>query len=432
MGTMLPAMHTPLLIALLLTFSGLTTYLNARFLKLPTTVALVLFSLGLSLLVLLANWLGFGWSQQVQAFADHIPFGTTLMDGLLGYLLFAGSMHIRLDELREHRWPIALLSTLGVVLTLFFVAAIMSWVFGVLGLDVPWAYCLVFGALISPTDPIAVIDMLRRAGAPRMLETGIAGESLFNDGIGVVAFVACYQLLGPQDTLSQDWSQFWLLLLRQVVGGLGLGLLLGWIAYQLLKAVDDYSVEVFLTLAMVSGGYALAQALGISGPLAIVVAGLIVGNLARWHAMSERSRERLDDFWELVDGILNAVLFVLIGLAVLSLHPTGIALWAGALAVPVVLAARWLSIGALLTVIWPEPGRPFPVGSVRLLTWGGLRGGIPVALALSLPSGHQREILLTVTYVVVVFSVVVQGLTFPLMLRRLLHLPAAGLQVSSS
>ena len=425
-------MHTPSLIALLLTFSGLTTYLNARFLKLPSTIALVLFSLGLSLSILLANWLGAGWSQQVQASAGRIDFGTTLMDGLLGYLLFAGSMHVRLDELREHRWPVAILATLGVVLTLFFVATMMSWVFGVLGLDVPWAYCLVYGALISPTDPVAVLDMLRRAGAPRMLETGIAGEALFNDGIGVVAFVACYQLLGPQAPTSQDWPHFWLLLLRQVAGGLGLGLLLGWLAYQLLKTVDDYSVEVFLTLAMVAGGYALAQALGISGPLAIVAAGLIVGNLARWQVMSEQSRARLDDFWELIDGILNAVLFVLIGLAVLSLRPTGGALLAGLLAVPVVLIARWLSIGALLTVIWPEPGRPFPVHSVRLLTWGGLRGGIPVALALSLPGGHQREVLLTVTYVVVVFSVVVQGLTFPLVLRRLLLAPKFGLPPPSS
>ena len=186
-------------------------------------------------------------------------------------------------------------------------------------------------------------------------------------------------------------------------------------------------MEVFLTLAMVAGGYALAQAFGISGPLAIVAAGLIVGNLARWQVMSEQSRARLDDFWELINGILNAVLFVLIGLAVLSLHPTGGALLAGLLAVPVVLVARWLSIGALLTVIWPEPDRPFPVHSVRLLTWGGLRGGIPVALALSLPGGHQREVLLTVTHVVVVFSVVVQGLTFPLVLRRLLPMPKAPL-----
>ena len=206
-------------------------------------------------------------------------------------------------------------------------------------------------------------------------------------------------------------------MLWQVVGGLGLGVLLGWITYHLLRTVDDYIVEVILTLAMVSGGYALATLLGFSGPLAIVAAGLIVGNVARNQVMSKRTRERLDDFWELIDGILNAVLFVLIGLAVLSLRPTGGAFLAGCLAVPVVLAARWLSIGALITLLWPERDHPFPSHSIKLLTWGGLRGGIPVALALSLPAGREREVLLTATYIIVVFSVVVQGLSFPALLR---------------
>ena len=410
-------MNFPYVIALLLTFAALTTYLNERFLKLPTTIALVLFSLGISLSILLASRAGLAWPQQAQTFVRQIDFGETLMNGMLSYLLFAGSMHVRLDELREHRWPVAILATVGVLLTLFFVATMMDWVFSVLGLNVPWVYCLVFGALISPTDPVAVLDMLRRAGAPRALETGIAGESLFNDGIGVVAFVACYQLLGPGASHGLDWPRFWLLMGWQAVGGLGLGVLLGWITYHLLKTVDEYTVEVFLTLALVSGGYALATRLGFSGPLAIVAAGLIVGNVARNQVMSTRTRERLDDFWELIDGILNAVLFVLIGLAVLSLRPTGGALLAGCLAVPVVLAARWLSIGALITLLWPERDYPFPSHSIKLLTWGGLRGGIPVALALSLPAGREREVLLTATYIIVVFSVVVQGLSFPALLR---------------
>lgn len=404
-------------IALLLTFAALTTYLNERFFKLPTTIALVLFSLGISLLILLAAQAGLAWPQRAQTLVSQIDFGESLMNGMLGYLLFAGSMHVPLNDLREHRWPVAILATAGVVLTLLFVALMMDWVFSVLGLRVSWVYCLVFGALISPTDPVAVLDMLRRAGAPRALGTGIAGESLFNDGIGVVAFVTCYQLLGRDAAQGPGWPHFWLLMLWQVVGGLGLGMLLGWITYHLLKSVDDYGVEVFLTLALVSGGYALATALDFSGPLAIVAAGLIIGNVARHRVMSDRTRERLDDFWELIDGMLNAVLFVLIGLAVFSLRPTGGALLAGCLAVPVVLAARWLSIGALITLLWPEPGQPFPAHSIKLLTWGGLRGGIPVALALSLPAGHAREALLTATYIIVVFSVVVQGLSFPVLLR---------------
>lgn len=413
-------------VALLLTFAALTTYLNERLFKLPMTIALVLFSLGTSLLVLFASHAGFAWPQRAQVLVRQIDFGATLMNGMLSYLLFAGSMHVRLEELREHRWPVAILATVGVLLTLLCVAIMMVWVFSLLGLNVPWVYCLVFGALISPTDPVAVLDMLRRAGAPRALETGIAGESLFNDGIGVVAFVTCYQLLGPSSGQGPDWPHFWLLMLWQIFGGLGLGVLLGWITYHLLRTVDDYSVEILLTLALVAGGYALATALGFSGPLAIVAAGLIIGNVARRQVMTERTRERLDDFWELIDGILNAVLFVLIGLAVLSLRPTGGAVVAGCLAVPVVLAARWLSVGALMTLLWPERDRPFPAHSIKLLTWGGLRGGIPVALALSLPPGHEREVLLTATYIIVVFSVVVQGLSFPALLRWALPAKAAA------
>ena len=415
-------------IALLLTFAALTAYLNERFLKLPTTIALVLFSLGVSLLILLAHRAGYAWPQRAQTMALQIDFGEVLMNGMLSFLLFAGSMHVPLDELREHRWPVAILATVGVLMTLLLVTGMMGWVFSVLDLDVPWIYCLIFGALISPTDPVAVLEMLRRADAPRALQTGIAGESLFNDGIGVVAFVSCYQLLDHGAAPPLDWPRFWLLVLWQVAGGLGLGALLGWITYHLVKSVDEYSVEILLTLALVSGGYALATVLGFSGLLAIVTAGLIIGNVARRQVMSPRTRERLDDFWELIDAILNTVLFVLIGLVVLSLRPTGGALLAGGLAVPVVLAARWLSIGALMTLLWPETGRPFPAHSIKLLTWGGLRGGIPVALALALPPGRERELLLTVTYVVVVFSVVVQGLSFPMLLRRVL--PANGTPVA--
>ena len=416
-------MNLSSLIALLLTFSALTTYLNHRFLKLPTTVALVLASVGISLVILLASGLGFVWPQQAQASVRSIDFGEAFLNGMLSFLLFAGSLHVPLDELRVHRWPVAVLATVGVLLSLLFVAGMMYVVFSVVGLDVPWVYCLVFGALISPTDPVAVIEMLRRSRAPLALETGIAGESLFNDGVGVVAFVACFQLLGHGTASGPDWPQLGLLLLRQIVGGLALGATLGWMTYLLLRSVDEYRVEVFLTLALVSGGYSLATSLGLSGPLAIVAAGLIIGNLARHQVMSHHTRVRLDGFWELIDEVLNAVLFVLIGVTVLSLRPTFGALFAGVLAIPVVLAARGMSVGALCILLWPDRDEPFGRHSVRLLTWGGLRGGIPVALALSLPGGHQRELLLTATYVVVVFSVVVQGLTFPSMLRRLFPEP---------
>ena len=244
-----------------MTFAAVTSYLNHRFLKLPTTVALVIFSLGVSLLILVVSQTGLAWPQQAQKLVREVDFGAALMNGMLSFLLFAGSMHVPLDDLQRHRWPVAILATVGVLLTLLFVAVMMSWVFGALGLQVPWVYCLIFGALISPTDPVAVLEMLRRAGAPRALETGIAGESLFNDGVGVVAFVACFQLLDHNSPPELNWPHFWLLVLRQVVGGIGLGVLLGWGVYHLLRTVDDYSVEILLTLALVSGGYALAATL---------------------------------------------------------------------------------------------------------------------------------------------------------------------------
>ena len=416
-------MNLSYVVALLLTFAALTAYLNERFLRLPTTIALMLCSLGISLVILLAGHAGFAWSWQAQALVREMDFGGVFLNGMLSFLLFAGSLQVHLGELRRHRWPVAILATAGVLISMLLVAGMMSVLFQLMYLPVPWAYCLVFGALISPTDPIAVMEMLRRANAPRSLETGIAGESLFNDGVGVVAFVACLQLLGAHGV---DGPGLGRLVLQQAVGGLALGALLGWLTSRMLRTVDELRVVVFLTLALVSGGYALATVLGCSGLLAIVAAGLIIGNVARHEGMFERTRARLEEFWEMVDEVLNAVLFVLIGLTVLSLTPMPGAWLAAALAIPIVLLARWLSVGALTTILWPDPGEPFGAHSVKLLTWGGLRGGIPVALALELPSGPERELILTMTYSIVVFSVLVQGLTFPRLLRRTLPAPADG------
>lgn len=425
-------MSFPYALALLLTFAALTAYLNERFLRLPTTIALMLCSLVISLGILVASQAGFAWPRQAQAMMRGVDFTGVFLNGMLSFLLFAGSLQVHLDELRRHRWPVAILATVGVLLSLGLVALMMFVLFQLMGLRVPWAYCLVFGALISPTDPIAVMEMLRRAGAPRALETGIAGESLFNDGVGVVAFVACLQLLGGgaagggHGAAGVDGPGIGILVLHQAVGGLALGAGLGWVASRMLRTVDEHRVVVFLTLALVSGGYALATALGCSGLLAIVAAGLIIGNVARQSVMSERTRARLEEFWEMVDEILNAVLFVLIGLTVLSLTPMAGAWLAACLAVPIVLLARWLSVGALTTILWPDPGEPFGAHSVKLLTWGGLRGGIPVALALELPLGPERELILMMTYFIVVFSVLVQGLTFPRLLRQVLPAPTSA------
>jgi CPA1 family monovalent cation:H+ antiporter len=296
------------------------------------------------------------------------------------------------------------------------------WVFGALGLDVPFVYCLLFGALISPTDPIAVGAILKRVGVPHSLRMKIQGESLFNDGIGVVLFLVILGVAaGGHEVSAVEVGELFLV---EVLGGLAYGVVIGWIAYRLLKSVDNYQVEILVTLGVVTGGYALAQHLHVSGPLAMVVAGLLIGNRGRSLAMSERTQERLDSFWELVDEFLNAVLFVMIGMEVVVLQLRGSYIAAGLLAIPLVVLARFVSVGGAVQLL--KRLRGFSPHAVKILTWSGLRGGISVALALSLPAGFERSLLVTVTYVVVCFSIVVQGLTIEPLIGRLLGADSAA------
>jgi CPA1 family monovalent cation:H+ antiporter len=283
-----------------------------------------------------------------------------------------------------------------------------------LGLTVSFVFCLLFGALISPTDPVAVIGIIKTAGVPKSLETKIAGESLFNDGIGVVVFMMILQLaLGSGDvTVSKVVLSF----VKEAVGGAILGLVLGFLAYQMLKRVDHYQVEVIITLALVMGGFALADSIHTSGPIAMVTAGLLIGNHGRAFAMSEMTRQRLDDFWELMDEILNALLFMLIGLEVLVMPFTTALLVAGLLAIAITLFARWASVGGAVLIM--RPFRSFSRGAVSILTWGGLRGGISVALALSLPPVPERATIVTITYMIVVFSIIAQGMTLGRLVAR--------------
>jgi len=331
-----------------------------------------------------------------------------MMQGMLSFLLFAGALHINLNDLTQQKDAIAVLALGGVLISTFVFGTLLYFVLRSIGLTLPYAFCLLFGALISPTDPIAVLGMLRRTKIPASLEIKIAGESLFNDGIGVVMFILMSEIALSGGAVSA--GRIGTLFLEEAVGGAGIGFVLGWVTYRLLKSVDNYQVEVLLTLGLVTGGYALAQALHTSGPIAIVVAGILIGNHGRRFAMSESTREHLDTFWELIDEILNAVLFVLIGLEVLVLSFTGRLVLAGLAAVPVLLVARWTSVAAPIAVMngWRKTSR----GAVSILTWGGLRGGISVAMALSLPPGANRETILAITYMLVVFSIVVQGLTF--------------------
>jgi len=332
----------------------------------------------------------------------------------LSFLLFAGALHVDLSELRAYRWQVGALAVIGTLLSTVVVGGVLFWTLPWVGLPVPLLYCMVFGALISPTDPIAVMGILTSAGAPKNLEQVIAGESLFNDGIGVVIFSLLLGMLASGDapTLQQGGE----LLLREAGGGLLFGAVLGFVTFRLLHSIDHYQVEVMITLATVMGGYALASWLHVSGPLAMVVAGLMIGHHGRALAMSDTTRHHLDLFWELLDEILNAVLFVLIGLEVIVIaFPSGIAA-AAVLAIVVTLLARGLTVG-LPVELWHLRLR-LPAGSGRVLTWGGLRGGISVALALSLPAGPHRETLIALTYCVVVFSILVQGLTIGGVVRR--------------
>ncbi len=395
------------LIAVFLTLAAVFSWLNHRWLKLPTTIGVMAISLATSLVLLLPIPGMEGIEHDVRAMLATMDLRKTLLHGVLGFLLFAGALHVRLTDLAEHKWVILTLASASVVGSTMVVGAGAYALFGWLGIPVAAVYCLLLGALISPTDPIAVLGILKRAGAPRSLENQIAGESLFNDGVAVVIFLALFGMAsGAQEITASGLAA---LLLQEAFGGLILGLAAGWIALRMLSGVDDYKVEVMVTLALASGSYALANRLGVSGPIAVAVAGLIVGNLGREAVMSPRTMERVDNFWELVDEILNAVLFVHIGLEVMVISLSGKYILAGLATIPLVLFARAVSVGLPIGIM--RRFRSFSPGVVTLLTWGGLRGGVSVALALSLPDSDARDILVTVTYLVVAFSILVQGLT---------------------
>lgn len=415
------------LIAILTTMAALFAWVNYRYVRLPTTIGLMVISLVLSIALVALGRAGLAPVEPFFRFVGAIDFDEAVLHGMLGALLFAGALHVDLDDLARQKVVIALLATGGVLLSTTIVGG-LSWVlFGALGLNVPFVYCLLFGAIVSPTDPIAVSAILRKAGVPPTLFTKITGESLFNDGVGVVLFLLVLEIAtGAEEVTALAAARLFAV---EVIGGLAFGAAVGWIAYRMLRSVDQYTVEILVTLAVVTGGYALAHRLHVSGPLAMVVAGLLLGNRGRRLAMSELTRERLDGFWELVDELLNAVLFVLIGVEVVALDFAEPLLIAGAVAIPVVLFARWTSVGIPITLL--RRLRAFTPHAVKVLTWSGLKGGISVALALSLPAGPERGLLVTATYLVVCFSIVVQGLTVEPVVARLLRAERAAKASSS-
>ncbi len=398
------------LIAIVLSLSAAFSYVNFRFIGLPTTIGVMIIALVVSLGLILLDSLGV---VDIRTYASKllsgIDFNKALMDGMLSFLLFAGALHVSAEDLADMKWTIGVLATLGVALSTFIVGTMTYYLLIVLGFDIQYLYCLLFGALISPTDPIAVMSTLKRVGIARSLETKIAGESLFNDGVGVVVFVVLLGIVQQPEQLS--FSQVAIIFAKEAIGGLIFGFGLGMLGVYLLKSVDNYQVEILVTLALVMGGYTLALDLHTSGPIAVVVAGLIIGNHGRTHAMSNTTRKRLDNFWELLDEVLNAVLFVLIGLEVLILQFQGQYLLAGALAIPLVLFSRLISVGIPITLLRTMTNWAYSPHVVKILVWGGLRGGISVALALTLPEGTQRDVFLVLTYMIVIFSIIIQGLT---------------------
>ena len=395
------------IIGILLSLAAVFGYFNYKFIKLPTTIGLMLLGLIFSLIIIITGIFNDDFYKFAQNFVTDIRLDESLLGIMLSYLLFAGALHVKLEDLSNQKWVIAILATIGVIFSTFIIGSLSYLLMKALDIQISFTYCLLFGALISPTDPVAVLGILKKAGAPKSLETKITGESLFNDGVGVVVFIAILGIATGKNDAS--FAAIGNLFIIEVLGGIGIGFALGLLAFLMLRSIDQYQVEILITLALVTGGYSLAHNLHTSGPLAMVVAGLMIGNQGRILAMSEKTEEHLDSFWELVDEILNAILFLVIGLEILILafHLNYIIF--GIIAIPLTLAVRMSAVS--LPTLFLKNRANFSKGTIKALTWGGLRGGISLALALSIPKGAERDVLLTATYIVVIFSIGVQGLT---------------------
>ena len=414
-------MHSPFdLLALLLVISAGFAYLNHRGLKLPLTVGLLVGAAAGSLLLIALDAVvpSLGLKPAIRGLVASINFPATLLDGFLAFLLFAGALQVNSADLFSRKWTILALATLATILSTALVAAALLAASRLLGLGISLPWCFVFGALISPTDPVSVLDVLKRIGIPRGLQATVAGESLFNDGIGVVLFTLALSLATGNQMDHFGPATIASLFLLEAVGGGFLGLGLGFLVYLLLRRIDDYNVELIISLALASGTYSAAGMLGVSGPIAVVVAGILIGNNGIDGAMTETTRQHLMTFWRLVEEILNALLFLAIGLEIAAIDLDLRSVIAMAAMIPTVLVIRWLSVAASALPLNLHLPRRY--GSLLILTWGGLRGGLSIAMALSLPDGPNKAPMLTIAYGIVVFSIVVQGLTLEPAARRAL------------
>ena len=406
-----------LITSILVCLAAVFGFINVKFLKLPNSIGLMLITILFSLGVLALSTVDDTLLNAEIEIINSIDFQTVLLDVMLSFLLFAGALHTNFEQLRIQRWPVLVFSTIGVLVSTFLVGTIIYFILQLIPLNVDYIYCLLFGALISPTDPIAVLGILKKAGAPKKLEAKIVGESLFNDGVGVVIFLTIYKIASSTSGevgVGQVLKLFGL----EVIGGIAIGLVLGYLTYRLMKSINDYDIEVIITLAAVMGGTAIAHHYHFSAPLAMVTAGLIVGNdTVRSSTMSEITETYVDKFWELIDILLNTILFVLIGMEMLVLTVEGDYVIAGLIAIPVVLLCRYASL--LVPIQFFRRKLDFVPNTNLIMTWGGLRGGISIALALSLTAEMHRELFLLITYFIVVFSILVQGLTVGKVVKKL-------------
>jgi len=396
-------------IYIILTFAVVIGYINHRYIHMQSTIAIMLASLMVSMVLIVIGQMGFeGIEKFVELSLAKIDFHKLLMNGMLSFLLFAGALTVDINNLKKYKWEVGILATLSTIASAFLVGTAIYYILHWLGVNMDYIYCLLFGALISPTDPIAVLAMCKEIKAPSSLTTCVSGESLFNDGVGIVIFLTLYQVAFGGGTPT--FGSVSLLFLQEAIGGIIYGVLLGIGGYKLMAGVKDHTIQILVTLGIVTGGYGLAEALGISGPLAMVVAGIFIGNRGRQFTMDKASRQALDTFWELIDEILNAVLFLMIGLELLIIHISRIELIAGLITIPLVLLIRYITVAAPMSLF--KLKRKYVPHTVNVMVWGGLRGGLAVALALAIPpSNPYRNIILAMTYGVVVFAIVVQGLT---------------------
>lgn len=393
--------------SILIVISAVFAYLNFRYLKLPPSIGLMLIALITSLSLVIIGNLYPSILGDVTVILKSFDFSELLLGSMLSFMLFAGAIHINIEDLKKEKIPVMVFSTFSVVISTFLIGGLSFYILPLFGLSVPFLHCLLFGSLISPTDPIAVLGILKNANVPKSLETKISGESLFNDGVAVVVFITIWEAARSPEIPS--FVQIGELFLREAVGGMLLGFAVGFIGFRMMRSIDNYKVEVLITIAIVMGGYTLASLIHVSGPLAMVVAGILVGNHGKRFAMSDQTSEYISKFWELIDDILNAILFVLIGLELLVINDIKDYVWIGLFMILLILAIRYVSV--LIPSLMIKFKDTFNHKTVLVLTWGGLRGGISIALALSLTPELNKELWVSITYFVVAFSILIQGLS---------------------